>query len=127
MRAALWTIGDGAALPRVRGFAEEARDVGAISESRGSGEIRRVPSPELARRTDPDEAPRYPRAVSSDRSEHGLELAEVADPQVLSSLARIDRMNDEELRALVRNEHPMVIEAAEALIASRRSPERKAI
>jgi hypothetical protein len=65
--------------------------------------------------------------VSSDRSEHGLELAEVAHPQVLSSLARIDRMNDEELRALVRNEHPMVVEAAEALIASRRSPEREAI
>jgi hypothetical protein len=127
MRAALWTIGDGAALPRVRAFAEEARDVGAISESRGCGGIRRVPSPELARGTDPDEAPRYPGAMRSDRYEHGLELAEVADPQVLDSLARIDSMSDEELRALVRGEHPMVVEAAEALIASRRSPEREAL
>jgi hypothetical protein len=65
--------------------------------------------------------------MRSDRYEHGLELAEVADPQVLDSLARIDSMSDEELRALVRGEHPMVVEAAEALIASRRSPEREAL
>jgi hypothetical protein len=65
--------------------------------------------------------------VRPDRSEHGLELAEVADPRVLASLARVGRMSDEELRALVRGEHPMVVEAAEALIASRRSPEREAI
>jgi hypothetical protein len=54
-------------------------------------------------------------------------LAEVADPRVLASLARVDRMSDEELRALVRGEHPIMVEAAEALIASRRSPEREAI
>jgi hypothetical protein len=65
--------------------------------------------------------------VRPDRPEHGLELAEVSDPHVLASLARIERMGDEELRALVRGEHPMVVEAAEALIASRRSPEREAI
>jgi hypothetical protein len=54
-------------------------------------------------------------------------LAEVADPRVLASLARIDTMSDEELRALVRDEHPMAVAAAEAMIARRRSTERQAL
>jgi hypothetical protein len=65
--------------------------------------------------------------VSSDPSEHGLELAEVADQRVLASLARIDTMSDEELRTLVRDEHPMVVEAAESMIARRRSTERQTL
>jgi hypothetical protein len=65
--------------------------------------------------------------MRSDAPEHGLELAEVADPRVLASLARIDNMSDDELRALVRGEHPMVVEAAEAMIARRRSREHEAL
>jgi hypothetical protein len=64
--------------------------------------------------------------MHSDRPEHGLELAEVKNPGLRASLARIDAMSDEELRALVRGEHPMVVEAAEAMIAGRRFPERQA-
>lgn len=65
--------------------------------------------------------------MQSDPSEHGLELAEITDSGVLASLTRIDAMSDEELRALVRDEHPMVVEAAEAMIARRRSAERHAL
>jgi hypothetical protein len=65
--------------------------------------------------------------VQLDPSESGLELAEVADSRVLASLTRIDAMSDEELRALVRDEHPMVVEAAEGMIARRRSAERQAL
>jgi hypothetical protein len=53
-------------------------------------------------------------------------LADVTDPRVLASLARVDGMSDEELRALVRGEHPMMVEAAEGIIARRRSAERQA-
>lgn len=62
-----------------------------------------------------------------DLSEHDLELADVPDPRVLASLARVDAMSNEELRALVRDEHPMVVEAAEGMIARRRSAERQAL
>jgi hypothetical protein len=62
--------------------------------------------------------------VQSDRREHGLELAEVKNPGLLASLARVEAMSDDELRALVRGEHPMVVEAADAMIGRRRFSER---
>jgi hypothetical protein len=64
--------------------------------------------------------------MQSDRPEHRLELAEVENPGLRASLARIDAMSDDQLRALVRGEHPMVVEAAEAIIARRRFSERQA-
>jgi hypothetical protein len=64
--------------------------------------------------------------VQFNRPEHRLELADVQNPGLLASLARIDAKSDEELRALVRGEHPMVVEAAEAMIARRRTAERQA-
>ena len=65
--------------------------------------------------------------MQPDRSKYGLELVDINDERVLASLARIDEMSDEELRELVRDEDPAVIDAAEAIIAHRRSAERKAI
>jgi hypothetical protein len=64
--------------------------------------------------------------VLSDRQQNGLKLAEVRNPGLFASLERVDGMSDDELRALVRGEHPMVVEAAEAIIARRRSPEPQA-
>jgi hypothetical protein len=64
--------------------------------------------------------------VQSDRLEHGLELVEIKNAGLRASLERIDAMSDEELRGLVRGEHPMVVEAAEGIIARRRSVERHA-
>jgi glycosyltransferase involved in cell wall biosynthesis len=64
--------------------------------------------------------------ASVDRSTRGLELAEVTDERVLASLARIDEMSDAELRELVRSEPAIVVEAAEGVIASRRTGERQA-
>jgi len=58
--------------------------------------------------------------------EHGLELAEVSDSRVLGALARVDGMSDEDLRVLAHGEHPMVVEASEAIIAGRRATERQA-
>lgn len=65
--------------------------------------------------------------MQPDRSEYRLELADVDDERLLASLARIDAMSDEELRDLVRHEDPIVVEAAEAIIARRRSAQREAI
>jgi translation elongation factor EF-Tu-like GTPase len=61
-----------------------------------------------------------------ERPEHGLELTEVGDPRVLGSLARVDAMNDAELRALVAGEPRLVVEAAEAMIGRRRAAARQA-
>jgi hypothetical protein len=46
-------------------------------------------------------------------------VAEVNNPHVLAPLARVDAMPDYELRVLVRNEHPGVIETTEATTARR--------
>jgi hypothetical protein len=58
--------------------------------------------------------------------EHRLELAEVRDPRVLGALAHVDGMSDEDLRVLAHSEHPMVVEASEAIIARRRAIARRA-
>ncbi len=65
--------------------------------------------------------------MQPDRSEHALELVDVDDERVLASLKRIEAMSDEELRYLVRDEDPIVVEAAEAIIARRRSAQHEVI
>jgi hypothetical protein len=62
--------------------------------------------------------------VASERSDRGLELVEVKDERVRAALTRIDEMTDSELRELVRGEPPIVVEAAEGVIARRQSSEQ---
>lgn len=62
-------------------------------------------------------------SMSRQRSERALELID-ASPGVAAALERIDAMTDAELRALVAGEHPMVVEAADAIIARRHSADR---
>lgn len=52
-----------------------------------------------------------------------LELIDTS-PAMAEALARVDAMTDEQLRALVADEHPMVVEAAEAMLARRHTAER---
>jgi hypothetical protein len=56
-----------------------------------------------------------------------LELVDVADERVLAALERVDSMSDEQLRALVKDEDPTVIQAAEAMIDRRHAGRREAI
>jgi hypothetical protein len=58
-------------------------------------------------------------------SEQALELID-ASRGVAEALERVDAMSDTELRALVAGEHPMVVEAADAIIARRHVPDRAA-
>lgn len=58
-------------------------------------------------------------------SERALELIETS-PGVAEALARVDGMSDAELRVLVANEHSMVVEAADAIIARRHAADRAA-
>jgi hypothetical protein len=59
-----------------------------------------------------------------DRSpQRALELIE-ASPGVAEALERVDAMSDAELRALVADEHAMVVEAADAIIARRHAADR---
>jgi hypothetical protein len=57
--------------------------------------------------------------------ERALELID-ASPGVAEALERVDAMTDAELRALVTDEHPMVVEAADAIIARRHAADRAA-
>jgi len=61
--------------------------------------------------------------VSTRSSERTLELIETS-PAVAEALTRIDGMSDTELRALVAGEPPMMVEAAEAIIARREAADR---
>lgn len=61
------------------------------------------------------------------KSESALELVDVADERVLAALERVDSMSEEQLRELVKDEHPSVVEAAEGIIARRRESQREAI
>jgi len=65
--------------------------------------------------------PRYPGCVASDRSKRGLQSVELNDERVRAALVRLDEMTDAELRELVQGEAPMFVEAAEGIIARRRS------
>lgn len=62
-------------------------------------------------------------AVNGHPSERALELID-ASPGVAEALERVDAMTDAELRSLVAGEHPMVVEAADAIIARRHSGDR---
>ena len=61
------------------------------------------------------------RCVASDRSNRGLQSVELNDERVRAGLARLDEMSDAELRELVQGEPPIFVEAAEGIIARRRS------
>jgi hypothetical protein len=60
-----------------------------------------------------------------EREMHGLRLVDVQDERVLASLDRIRSMGDDDLRGLARDEHRAVVEAADAIIASRESKARE--
>jgi hypothetical protein len=65
--------------------------------------------------------PRYARCVASDRSQRGLQSVELNDERVRATLVRLDKMSDAELRELVQGEASMFVDAAEGIIARRRS------
>jgi len=52
-----------------------------------------------------------------------LELIETS-PAVVEALERVAAMSDAQLRELVAGEHPMVVEAAEAMIVRRHAAAR---
>jgi hypothetical protein len=64
---------------------------------------------------------RYACGVSSERALSGFKLVKETHPRVLAALARIDAMSDGEIRELVRDEPPIVVEAGEAIIDDRRA------
>jgi hypothetical protein len=86
------------------------------------GEARRGP---LGRASGLAAAPRprrdagYACRVRSDRAPSGFKLVEVTEPGILASLARIDAMSDEEIRELASGEPPIIVDAAEGIIADR--------
>ncbi len=59
--------------------------------------------------------------MASERPPRGLQSVELNDERVRAALVRLDEMTDAELRELVRGEAPMFVEAAEGIIARRRS------
>lgn len=61
--------------------------------------------------------------MSVHASERALELIETS-PSVAEALRHVDEMTDAELRALVADEHPMVVQAAEGIIARRHAADR---
>lgn len=56
-------------------------------------------------------------------SERVLELIDTS-PGVAEALQRVDEMTDDELQALVADEHPMVVQAADGIIARRHAADR---
>jgi hypothetical protein len=63
------------------------------------------------------------RASHDEGSSRGLQSVELNDERVRAALIKIDEMSDTELRELVRGEPPMIVEAAEGIIARRQSAE----
>jgi hypothetical protein len=59
--------------------------------------------------------------VASERSNRGLQSVELNDERVRAGLVRLDEMSDAELRELVQGEPRIFVEAAEGIIARRRS------
>jgi hypothetical protein len=57
--------------------------------------------------------------MSSPRPNGGFTLVDVTNPRVLEALARVDAMSDEQIRELVRDEPPIIVEAGEDFIADR--------
>jgi hypothetical protein len=58
-----------------------------------------------------------------EQPDRGLQLVEVKDERVRAGLRKLDEMSDNELRELVRGEPPLVVEAAEGIIARRHPTE----
>lgn len=63
--------------------------------------------------------------MASERPKRGLELVDVRDERVRAALRRIDELSDGELREIVRGEPTIVVEAAEGIIARRRTTEQR--
>jgi hypothetical protein len=61
--------------------------------------------------------------MPSEQPDRGLQLVEVKDERVRAALRKLDEMSDSDLRELVRGEPPLVVEAAEGIIARRRTAE----
>jgi hypothetical protein len=59
--------------------------------------------------------------VASERTKRDLQSVQLHDERVRAALVRLDEMRDAELRELVQGEAPMFVEAAEGIIARRRS------
>ncbi len=59
--------------------------------------------------------------MASKRSNRGLQSVELDDERVRAGLTRLDEMSDAELRELVQGEPQIFGEAAEGIIARRRS------
>lgn len=57
--------------------------------------------------------------MANEQPDRGLQLVEVKDEKVRAALRKLDEMSDSELRELVRGEPPLVVEAAEGIIARR--------
>ncbi len=62
--------------------------------------------------------------MASERTKRGLELVELNDERVRAALTRIDEMSDTKLRELVRDEPPIVVEAAEGIIDRRHASQQ---
>ena len=62
--------------------------------------------------------------MASERTKRGLELVELNDERVRAALMRIDEMSDTKLRELVRDEPPIVVEAAEGIIDRRHASQQ---
>lgn len=62
--------------------------------------------------------------MPSEQPDRGLQLVEVKDERVRAALRKLDEMSDSELRELVRGEPPLVVEAAEGIIARRHRAQR---
>ena len=62
--------------------------------------------------------------MPGEQPDRGLQLVEVKDERVRAALRKLDEMSDSELRELVRGEPPLVVEAAEGIIARRRTAQR---
>ena len=59
--------------------------------------------------------------MPSEQPDRRLQLVEVKDERVRAALRKLDEMSDSELRALVREEPQVFVEAAEGIIARRHS------
>lgn len=59
--------------------------------------------------------------MASDRAKRGLQSIELNDERVRAALVRLDEMSDAEMRELVQGEPPIFVDAAEGIIARRRS------
>lgn len=59
--------------------------------------------------------------MATEQPDRGLQLVDVSDEGVRAALMKIDEMSDSELRELARGEPQLFVEAAEGIIARRRS------